>query len=191
MKSKILSAALIAAFVSLAAAQEKKEVKPNPVKATFYISGMQCSRCVDAIEASVKKVPSVTAVNVSEAGGYAQVSFDTHTSSYHQIAQAIADAEPQHGDKYAATLKLKAPDYAKADNAAKIDAIFAKEKQFVRVEAVNKNKGEFTLHFLPLKVDAAKKAPQGWNAGKFGHPIHDEAPKGLGLPFQIVKEGGK
>ena len=37
------------------------------------------------------------------------------------------------------------------------------------------------------KVDKTQPGPQGWNAGRFGHPIHDAAPKGLGLDFQILK----
>ncbi|MEW6303157.1 MAG: heavy-metal-associated domain-containing protein [Verrucomicrobiota bacterium] len=167
------------------------EVKPHPVTATFYISNVQCSTCVESIAESVKKVKSVTDFKMDPAQGYALISFDTHVSSYHQIAQSVADASPVHGDKYEATLKLSVPDYAKGDNAAKIDAVFAKQKADVTVRTVNKEKGEFVLHFLPLKINPKKEGPQGFNAGKFGHPIHDPAPKGLGLAFAIKREGAK
>jgi copper chaperone CopZ len=189
MKSTLagLTAVLALAVPSLAA--EKKEVVPHPVTATFYIDHVQCSSCVDAITESLKQVKSVTAVKMNPADGYANISFDTHVSSYHQIAQAVAAAAPQHDDKYVASLKFKVADYPKADNAAKIDAVFAKSKDQVKVEPTDKAKGEFVLHFLPLAVDAKKEGPQGWNAGKFGHPIGDPAPKGLGLKFVLNREG--
>jgi copper chaperone CopZ len=189
MKNPVFTLSLLAAVTSAAIAAEPKEIKPHPVTATFYISGIQCSRCVGAIEDSVRKVPSVTDVKINEDAGYALISFDTHVSSYHQIGQAIADAEPQHGEKYAATLKLKVPDYGRGDNAKKVDGVFASRAQWVRVEATDKAKGDFVIHFLPLAVDAKKEGPQGWNAGQFGHAIHDPAPKGLGLAFQLVREG--
>ena len=73
-------------------AAEKKEFIPPPVTATFYIANVQCGSCVDAITESVKKVKSATEVKMNPSDGYAQISFDTHVSSYHQIAQAVADA---------------------------------------------------------------------------------------------------
>lgn len=192
MKAILPVSLALFALIASASAAEQKAVVPNPVTATFYIVNVQCGSCVDAITESVKKVPSVTKVEgLTGDSGFAQISFDNHASSYHQVAQAISDATPVHGDKYAATLRLKVPDYAKGDNAAKVDEIFAKHKADVKVVTKDKAKGEFEIQFLPLKVDKEKKVPQGWNAGKFGHPIHDDAPKGLGLSFQIVKEGAK
>lgn len=163
--------------------------KPHPVTATFYIDNVQCGGCVSAIEASLSKVPSFKEFKMNPPENYAQISFDTHVSSFHQIAQAIANAEPQHGQKYAPTLRFTVPDYAKDDNAAKVDAVFAKRKEWVKVECLNREKGEFVIHFLPLQVAAGKPGPQGWNAGHFGHAIHDPAPKGLGLRFAMKREG--
>jgi copper chaperone CopZ len=189
MKTTPLLAAALLCLGLGARAAEKQEIVPHPVTATFYIDHVQCSSCVDAITESVKNVKSVTAVKMDPAQGYANISFDSHVSSYHQIAQAIGDADPQHGTKYTPSLKFKVTDYAKGENAAKVDAVFAKSKEQVSVEVTDKTKGEFTLKFLPLKVDASKEGPQGWNAGKFGHPIGDEAPKGLGLKFVMNREG--
>jgi copper chaperone CopZ len=185
---KPLLLALIATALTAAAA-EKKEFVPHPVTQTFYISGVECGACVDAISQSVSRVKSVTAVKMDPADGYANISFDTHVSSAHQIAQAIADAAPVHGKPYAATLKMSVPAYAQDGNAAKVDAVFAKRAEWVKVETADKAKGAFVIHFLPLKVDKAKTTPQGWNPGHFGHPVHDPAPKGLGLAFALVKEG--
>ena len=180
-------ASLCLAAAAFAAAPA--EFKPHPVTLTFHLSGVECGNCADAISQSVSRVKSVTAVKLDPATGYANVSFDTHVSSAHQIAQAVADAAPVHGKPYAATLKMRVPDYAKDGNAARIEAVFAKRAEWVKVEATDKAKGEFALHFLPLKVDKAKTTPEGWNPGHFGHAIHDPAPKGLGLAFALVKEG--
>ncbi len=168
---------------------QSKGFTPHPVTSTFYIGNVQCERCVSALEDSLKKVASFKEIKMKPSDGYAQISFDTHVSSYHQIAQAIADAAPQHGEKYVCTLRFSVPDYAKGDNAAKVDAVFAKRKEWVSVECQNREKGEFVLRFLPLQVDAKKSGPQGWNAGHFGHAIHDPAPKGLGLAFAMKREG--
>lgn len=190
MKTSLLALSLIAALAFTASAAEKKAVTPHPTTQTFYIANVECDACVANITESIKKVKSVTKVEkLTPKSGYANVSFDSHADSFQQIAQAIADATPAKGKKYAATMKIRVPDYAKDDNAAKVDAIFAKSSAFVKVEATNKEKGEFLMSFLPLTVDAKKTGPQGWNGGRFGHPIHDAPPKGLGLTFSIVREG--
>jgi copper chaperone CopZ len=179
----------LGALVLNSTAAEKKEFVPHPVTTTFYISNVDCGRCVDTISESVKKVKSVTGVKMDAATGYANISFDTHVSSAHQIAQAVAEAAPVHGQPYVATLKMRVADYAKAGNAAKVDGVFAKRKDWVNVETTDQAKGEFVIHFLPLKVDKSKEGPQGWNPGNFGHAVHDPAPKGLGLAFALLKEG--
>jgi len=190
MKNSIISLFTIIALAFTASAAEKKAVEPHPTMQTFYIANIECATCVANITASIREVKSVTKVDgLTPKSGYANVSFDSHVDSFQQIAQAIANATPVHGKKYAATMKLRVPDYAKGDNAAKVDAIFAKSKDFVKVEATNKEKGEFLMSFLPLTVDAKKTGPQGWNGGRFGHPIHDPPPKGLGLTFSIAREG--
>ena len=190
MKQSLLSLLTITALAFTASAAEKKAVAPHPTTQTFFISNVECDTCVANITESLKKVKSVTKVEkLTPRSGYANVSFDSHKDSFQQIAQAIADATPVHGKKYAASIKLRVPDYAKDDNAAKVDAVFAKSSAFVKVEVTDKEKGEFLMSFLPLTVDAKKTGPQGWNGGRFGHPIHDPPPKGLGLTFSIVREG--
>jgi copper chaperone CopZ len=190
MKTTLLTLPILIAFAGAAAAAEKAAPTPHPTTQTFYIANVECDTCVANITESIKKVKSVTKVEgLTPKSGYANVSFDAHADSFQQIAQAVADATPAHGKKYAATMKLRVPDYAKEDNAAKVDAIFAKSKDFVKVEVTDKAKGEFLMSFLALTVDPNKTGPQGWNGGRFGHPIHDPPPKGLGLAFSIVREG--
>ncbi|MFZ2639465.1 MAG: heavy-metal-associated domain-containing protein [Verrucomicrobiia bacterium] len=190
MKTSLLSLSIIAALAFTVSAAEKKPYKPAFTTQTFYVSNVECDNCVANITESIQKVKSVTKVEkLTPQSGYVNVSFDAHADSFQQIAQAIADATPAKGKKYAATMKFRVPDYAKDDNAAKVDAVFAKSSAFVKVEATNKEKGEFLISFLPLTLDAKKTGPQGWNAGRFGHPIHDPAPKGLGLAYSFVREG--
>lgn len=190
MKTTLLSLSIIAALAFTASAAEKAAYKPALVTLTFFVANVECDTCVANITESLKKVKTVTKVEkLTPKSGYVNVSFDAHTDSYQQVAQAIADATPAHGKKYAASMKFRVPDYAKEDNAAKVDAIFAKSAAFVKVEATNKEKGEFLMSFLPLTVDAKKTGPQGWNGGRFGHPIHDAPPKGLGLVISFVREG--
>lgn len=195
MKRSLISLLSLSLLAFAASAAEKKAAatkapEPHPTTQTFYVANVQCETCVGNITDSIHKVKSVTKVEgLTPGSGYVNVSFDSHADSYHQIAQAIADAPPAHGEKYVPTMKFRVPDYAKGDNATKVDAVFAKSKDFVKVDATDKAKGEFVMSFLPLKVDASKTGPQGWNGGRFGHPIHDPAPKGLGLAFSIVREG--
>ncbi|MFA6546872.1 MAG: heavy-metal-associated domain-containing protein [Limisphaerales bacterium] len=190
MKNQIITLLALGALTFTAPAAEKKAPEPHPTTQTFFVSGVQCDACVGNITESIRKVKSVTKVEgLTSGSGYVNVSFDSHRDSFHQVAQAIAAATPAHSQKYAATMKIKIPDYAKGDNAAKVDGVFAKSKDTVTVKTIDKDKGEFEISFLPLTVDAGKESPQGWNGGRFGHPIHDAPPKGLGLAFSIVREG--
>ena len=189
MKSLLLAVAALLWLAAPLSAQEKKAT-PHPVTVTYYLSHVECSSCVETIKDAVLKVPGVTDIDLTEDEPFARISFDSHVASYHQIAQAVISSE-SGGEKYAPLIKLKIPDYAKGDNTAKIDAIFAKQKADVRVETLDREKGEFKLIFLPLKVDAARKGPQGWNLGKFWHPIHDAPPAGLGLAITTMDEPKK
>lgn len=190
MKSSFLAFLCLTALSVSAPVAEKKAPEPHPATATFFIANVECGECLGSITDSLKKVRSFTGVTgLTSDSGYANVSFDSHVNSYHEIANAIATAAPAHGKAYEPTLKLRIPDYAKGENAAGVDKVFAKQAANVKVEATDRAKGEFVVHFLPLKLDPAKNAPQGFNGGAFGHPIHDAPPKGLGLTFGIVREG--
>jgi hypothetical protein len=136
------------------------------------------------------QVKSVKAVLLGTQGEYVTVQFDSHVVSYHQVAQAITDAGAQAGKQYAPWLKIRVPEYARADNSARVDALFAGKRlnQRVRIEPIDKARGEFSVHFLPLQLDPADPAPQGFNGGHLNHPIHDPPPRGLGLQFIYVTE---
>lgn len=188
MKNLLAALALLGALTLGTSAAGQPGVTPHPVTLTFYIAGMECGACTDFINQSVFQVKGVKEVQPQELGCL-NISFDTHVASAHQIAQAVSEALFLHGKPYEATLRFRVPDYAREGNAARVDAIFAARKDWVKVETVDRDKGEFAVHFLPLAVDKSKAGPQGWNPGHFGHPVHDPAPKGLGMAFALVKEG--
>ncbi len=190
MKSSLVVLFSLAAVAISAPVAEKKMPEPHPTTVTFYIANVECGECIGSITDSLKKVRSFTGLTgLTPDSGYANVSFDSHANSYHEIANAIATAAPAHGKAYVPTIKLKVPAYATGDNAANVDKVFAKQAANVKVDATDRAKGEFVVRFLPLTLDPAKNTPQGFNGGAFGHPIHDAPPKGLGLDFAIVREG--
>lgn len=157
--------------------------EPSPQTRTFFIEGVHSAADVKAITDKVMKVPTVTKVEgLTPTSGFANVSFDHHGVTHQQIAQAIADA-----GKFEATFRFAIPDYAA--NAEKVDAIFAKVKDEARIESTNKEKGEFVLHFLPLKGGTPSPHGIGFNFGKIGHPVMDPPPKGLGLKMVSINQG--
>ncbi|HSV14137.1 MAG TPA: hypothetical protein VLI90_07750, partial [Tepidisphaeraceae bacterium] len=156
---------------------------PHTPALMFYLTGATESRDADAIRAAVGKLKIATVLEVNTQRGYAHIRFDSHVVSYHQVAQAIMDAGPSLGKQYDPYLIFRVPDYAKADNAEHVDAIFAGKKLRTRVNVtpIDKSQGEFAVHFLPLKIDPAVTAPQGFNGGHLHHPVSDPAPHGLAL----------
>jgi len=163
---------------------------PHTPTLIFYLSEMTSQQDADAIQASLQKLKSIRKINLNLARGYAQVRFDSHVVSYHQVAQTIADAGTALGRNLDPRLKVQVPAYAADGNAARVDAVFAKKRlnQRVRIEPLDKTKGEFLIHFLPLEIDPALDGPQGFNGGHLNHPIHDAPPRGLGLQFIYCAE---
>ena len=118
---------------------------------------------------------------------YASVSFDPRLVTDHQIAQAVRETYPIHGKPYLATLKLQVPACAmNADNSRKLEALFGSRKEWVKLEAADKAKGTFLIHFLPLAVDAKRPGPQGWSLGLLTRAL--KSPTGLGMEFSLEKE---
>ncbi|MCP5560810.1 MAG: heavy-metal-associated domain-containing protein [Verrucomicrobiaceae bacterium] len=156
-------------------------------KTTFYVSGIECGSCVYAVYQSVSETKGVSAVAVVQRiDNYANVTFDPRAITEHQIAQAVRDSYALHGMPYLATLKLHLPDYA--SNSAKVEAVFARWKDLVKLECADATKGDLEIHFLPLKEDEKKKGPQGWSLAQLTAALQNPAPEGLGLKFTVEKE---
>jgi hypothetical protein len=169
----------------------KVPTKPgHRVRLIYYLSGVEGQKEADAIVLSVKVLKTVTTASVDTGRGCLKVSFDSHDLSYHQVAQAIADAGAQFGKKYDPRVVISVPDYAKPDITPKIKAIFANGqlKPWIWIEAIDESKGVFFVHFLPLKPDPARTGTQGFNGGDLTHPIHMVPPTGLALPFKYSSE---
>ena len=172
------------------AAKDGEAYAPHTPTLIFYLSEMKNQQDADAIQAAVQKLPSVRKIHLNLERGFAQVRFDSHVVSYHQVAQAIADAGTSLGRKFDPRLKVRVPEYSADGNATKVDAVFAGKRLNQRVHLVplDPAKGEFLIHFLPLQIDPAVSGPQGFNGGHLNHPIHDAPPRGLGLQFIYVAE---
>ena len=156
---------------------------PHTPTLIFYLTGADGAKDSDAIRAAISKLKSASTTEVNVERSYARIRFDSHVVSYHQVAQAVMDAGNSIGKKYDPYLIFIVPDYAKGDNAAKVDAIFAGKRLNTRVivKPMDKSRGEFTVHFLKLAVDPKNASPQGFNGGHLHHPISDPVPRGLGL----------
>ena len=188
--SALLTTLALTVFAAtLGAADKKKNAEEAGTTVTFYISNVQCSSCVDAISGSLNKIKAVKEIDgLTGTSGYANITFDPTKASYHEVANAIYKSEPVHGEAYVAGVKMRIPDYAKGDNAAKVDAVFAKLKDKVEVKVLNKKQGELLVSFQQLKIDRTKTGPQGVTGDELASAIHAAAPKGLGLEFSWVKE---
>jgi hypothetical protein len=187
--------AAVCAFLLIGAAafgQKKSDdaAAPHTPTLIFYLSGATTPKDKDAIGSSVQKLKSASVVEFNAERSFVRVRFDSHIVSYHQVAQAIADGGSGLGKDYHPYLVFCVPDYSKAGNAAKVDAILAGKRlnQRVRVNALDKSEGIFVIHFLPLKIDPADSTPQGFNGGHLHHPISDPPTRGLGLPCSYASD---
>lgn len=176
----LLASVAMPALAAEPAKPAKAALKPHPVVKTFYVSGVKTTADADKIMDAVKKLPSVTDVKeLTPKSGYIRVAFDTHVIASHLIAQAILD---NGGRDIHITFTV--PEYGQ--NAERLDALFSKiEKQrSVKIEPLDKAKGEFKLIYLPITPDPNDPRKVGFNYGHLGHPVHDAPPKGLGLTFR-------
>jgi copper chaperone CopZ len=180
----LITAVIAFLFFGVAETARSAENPPHTPTLVFYLTGLQGKPDVAAIGSEIQKLKSATVIEVNTDLGYARIRFDSHVVSYHQVAQAVVDAGKTLKKVYNPYLIFTVPDYGKADNAAKVDRIFAGKRlnQRVHVTPLDKGKGIFAVHFLPLTVDPSDASPQGFNGGHLHHPISDPTPRGLGLP---------
>ncbi len=185
----LCSVIAIAALPTPNIAVEKKAApgpnEPAPSTRTFFIKGVSSNAAVTAITAAVATVRSVNkVVDLTPSSGFANISFDHHAVTHQQIAQAITDA-----GTFEVSFKFVVPDYPTGGNAAKMDAVFARFANLVKIVPLDAAKGVFEIQFLPFKTEPGKPLGQGFNFGHIAHPIIDPAPKGMGLRIQQVSAG--
>lgn len=180
--------ALTCFFAAALFAGEPAAPKPQATTLTFFVSGTECPSCAYMVGNSINAVKGVSDVDVHQ-GTESQVfvTFDPQAATVHQIAQAVADSIGLHGKPYEATLKLRIPDYTKDDNAARVDALFARHKQWIDVITEDRPTGQFILRFRPLKTDAKKTGPQGWNVATLEAGLRAITTSGATLAFEFEK----
>ena len=189
MKTDIIltaAACLLASFCAVKLTVMDEQTAAASAKSeetlTFYLSGVECPSCIYSVWQAVNPVKGVSDVAVQQRiDSYANVTFDPRVVSAQQIASAVTEAWPLHGKPYTASLNLSVPDYAKGGNAAKVDAVFAKQKPWVQIEPLDKAKGEFSIAFLPMKDEQKKTGAKGWNPDALVRAIRDQ-----GLESEIV-----
>ncbi|MGV3753917.1 MAG: heavy-metal-associated domain-containing protein [Verrucomicrobiota bacterium] len=185
--SSLLQLAVLCLSLALplqATEPEKASAVRSLTTATFYISDVKCAACVSFLENSIRTVPGVQEIDgLTEISGYARVSFDPKKANHHQIAQAVSDTLQLHGEPFIASLKLLVPDYAKDDNAGKIDTLFAQQKDFITVVCSNRAKGLFQIRFQPQPQAGGKSSKQAWDLEQLLAAI-----KALGLSARLMEE---
>ncbi len=183
--ARIVSALIVGVLLcgAGAASQPLEEAhEPHTPTLIYYLTDATSSGDENAIRAGVAREKTASVVEINRDRSYVRVKFDSHVVSYHEMAQTLTDAGATLGKRYAPTLLFQVTDYAK--HAAEVDAIFAGKRLNTRVHlaAVDKGKGLFAVHFLPLKLDPHATGPQGFNGGHLHHPVSDPDPRGLNLP---------
>lgn len=189
MKIRIALFFSLTAVSAITSAGEKTENREALTKLTFYVAGVECPACVYAVNDSVRRVEGVSDVAEGQAGeSYANVTFDSRQASAHQIAQAVSDAFPLHGVPYAASLKIRIPDYAKDNNAERIKAVFSRWKGEIQAEVKSPAQGLVIARFLPLPATTGTGMSRGWNHEQLIEALRAPAPEGLGLEVIFVTE---
>lgn len=134
---------------------------------TFFVSGLECAACTESVRQSIYGLDGIQKVFMKEGlEGYAHITFAPEIVSAQQIAQAVYDAPPLHGTPYEASLRLKIPDYAKPDQAVKVNALITAQKSAITAEPDWEAKDQLIIRFLPLETPATSsrsRGAQGWN----------------------------
>ncbi len=164
-------------------ADASEPTAPHTPTLIFYLTGAHSASDVTAIRAAVQKLKTAGTLEVNTNCSFVRVRFDSHVVSYHQVAQAITDAGDSLGKKYDPFLVFAVNNYARSNNPARVNAIFAGKRLNTRVKVtlLDGSKGTFAVHFLPLSASPGETTLPGFNGGHLHHPISDPPPRGLGL----------
>src|ERR1700722_12361745 len=80
--------------------KKKKMGTRPPVSVTYHLALSIDAKEGDSLRSALMKVKSVKSAVIGAQGDWATVQFDSHIISYHQVAQAVADAGARAGKKY-------------------------------------------------------------------------------------------
>lgn len=152
------------------------------MRRAFYVSGVECGACVYLVQLAASECKGVLKADVTQAAeGIAQVTFDPRLVTEHQIAHAIRGAMPLHGAPYLARLKVRVGEYPKHSH--DLELLFQKWSNVVRCEVLDRNKGEFFVHFLPMEPEAVKNGLAGWSAVRFSQALQTALSPGATVEY--------
>ena len=158
---------------------------PKNQSLTFRVSGVECGSCMYAVQQSISETKGVKDVVILPGiETLATVSFDPILVSEHQIAQSIREALPLHGTPYLASLKIQIQKGTAPDMTKSLALLRKMWATAVRIEPVDKEPGNYLLHFESLKTETQKPAPRGWNLKQFTTDA-----KEAGLTLSLISEG--
>lgn len=167
-------------------AADPKGTGAKTARVTLYLSGVECQGCAYSVNHAISQLNGVGEVVSGQwVDDFVNVTFDPGVVTVHQLAYAVSNATALHGVPYQAFLKLTLPDYARAGNAAKVDALLQGWADWAEVEAVDRSKGQFALKFRPLNP-GVKAGPQGLSLEKIIEAVTAPAPRGIGLQLEIA-----
>lgn len=185
VNSRLLLIFSLAAFLH---AGDTELVRERPARVTLYVSGVECPGCAYSVNYAISQLKGVRdVVSGQMVDDFVNVTFDPCIVSVHQLAHAVFDAPALHGMPYQASLKLVIPDYSKGDNAGRVDALLQGWADWAALEVVDRNMGQLTLKFRPLKPGVAA-GPQGLALDKIIEAFTAPAPRGIGLRLEIAAE---
>lgn len=145
---------------------------------SFSLLGIECGACVYLVEYSLRETKGVAAVEVTQGmESHAKITYNPRLVGEHKIAQAVREATPLHGEPYTARLKLRIQGYA--EQADTVHALFQRWQDSVRVDVLNREKGELLVSFLPLKKAPAPDASTGWTLDLWAKAASDVTPRAI------------
>lgn len=187
MKPRLLFILFLAPFLQAA---DPEGTGAKTARVTLYLSGVECQGCAYSVNHAISQLKGVGEVVFGQwVDDFVNVTFDPGVVTVHQLAHAVSDATALHGVPYQAFLKLTLPDYARAGNAGKVDALLQGWSDWAEIEAVDRSKGQFALKFRPLK-SGVQAGPQGLSLENIIEAVTAPVPRGSGLQLEIatVKE---
>ena len=183
----LFSLAMAGRLAAADSAPATKSKRPE-VTLTFFLSGVECPSCVYSVWQSLQGIKGISDVNAQQRlDSFANVTFDPELVSAHRIAQAVSEAWPLHGKPYLASLTLQVPDYGKGGNAAKADAVFAAQKPWVKIDLLDKARGEFSVAIELAKPAADEKPAKSWRPDDLLRALRTPPPDGPGLACSFVE----
>lgn len=145
---------------------------------SFSLLGVECGGCVYLVEYSLRETKGISEVEITQGlECHAKITYNPLLVGEQNIAQAVRQATPLHGEPYTARLKLRVQNYA--ENAGAVQALFKRWQDSVRMEVLDPDKGELCISFLPLKRDPVTAVATGWSLSLWAEAAGSNTPHAI------------